>query len=110
MTLYTQKIEDIDPKLKDVSPEERAQYIQNYHHRSEGKSAAFKEWVDKLNSNEKRPRGKFFKNYKRKILVLDEAWKFAATLPVRDDGKWLRIPNHTTAGEPITDFQTEPQS
>lgn len=39
-----------------------------------GKNAAFKAWANKLNDNDTKPRGKFFRNYKKKFIVIDEAW------------------------------------
>jgi hypothetical protein len=107
MALYTQLLEDFDHKLKDTTPEERAKFSQNYFSQREGKNAAFKDWADNLKLNEKRPRGKFFKNYKRKILVLDEAWRFASAMPVRNDGIWLRVPDVTADSDSNPDFQPE---
>lgn len=43
--------------------------------KSSGKNAAFKAWASKLGVNEKSPRGKFFRNYKKKFIVIDEAWR-----------------------------------
>jgi hypothetical protein len=107
MTLYTQRIEDFDPKLKDATQEERAPFIQNYSRHREGKNAAFKDCADNLKSNEKRPRSKFFKNYKRKILVLDEAWRCMSTLHIPDNGRWCRDPNNAVDSKITPDSQPE---
>ncbi|MBY7933061.1 hypothetical protein KW447_19025 [Vibrio fluvialis] len=46
-----------------------------------GKNAAYKEWLHKLNRNDKLPRGKFFKGKKagKPIIIMDEFWQFCST-------------------------------
>lgn len=53
---------------------EQTQDIDDFN-KSLGKNAAFKSWVNKLNENDTKPRGKFFRNYKKKFIVIDEAWQ-----------------------------------
>ncbi|WP_045391873.1 hypothetical protein [Vibrio rotiferianus] len=45
-----------------------------------GKNAAYKDWLHKLNRNDKLPRGKFFKGKKagKPIILVDEFWQFCS--------------------------------
>ncbi len=53
---------------------EQTQDIDDFN-KSLGKNAAFKSWVNKLHENDTKPRGRFFRNYKKKFIVIDEAWQ-----------------------------------
>lgn len=45
-----------------------------------GQNAAYKDWLHKLNRNDKLPRGKFFKGKKagKPIILIDEFWQYSS--------------------------------
>lgn len=55
-----------------VLPETVHQNIDEYMKRK-NKNIVFSEWGNKLHVNDTLPRGRFFKTFKRKIIMIDEA-------------------------------------